>query len=281
MSSSSSSSPILHLTSSIQIHAPLDAVWSALTDTTTWAKWNRFVPAVTIREQPSPPSPLDDDDDRPTPTTTTTPAQETETTPPTTAQPSQTPTPPTASGGGGGGGTLQKGTRMTFHVNMHPSAASTAPQSFQSVDNHVGLVVTEVLPPSPASHPDSQGDGDGNGDGSPGPTATATPTATRRARITWANDTAFQGRVMAALLSAERVHELVEREVVDASSGSVRVVTEVTNWEVQEGYLAYVVKWVFGRRLEENFRCWVEDLKGFVEGQQQQGKMGLGGDGDA
>ncbi|RAH44173.1 SRPBCC domain-containing protein [Aspergillus brunneoviolaceus CBS 621.78] len=272
-----SSSPILHLTSSIQIHAPLDTVWSALTDTTTWAEWNRFVPAVTIREQPSPPSPLDDDD-HPTPTTTTTPAPETETSPPTIAQPSQTPTPPTAAAAGGGsGGTLQKGTRMTFHVNMHPAAASTAPQSFQNVDNHVGLVVTEVLPPSPASHPDSQGK---DGDGSPGSTSTATPTATRRARITWANDTAFQGRVMAALLSAERVHELVEREVVDASSGSVRVVTEVTNWEVQEGYLAYVVKWMFGRRLEENFRCWVEDLKGFVE-QQQQGKMGLGGDGDA
>ncbi|OJJ99431.1 hypothetical protein ASPACDRAFT_61206 [Aspergillus aculeatus ATCC 16872] len=265
-SSSSSSSPVLHLTSSIQIHAPLDAVWSALTDTTTWAKWNRFVPGVTIRAQP--PSPLDD---HTTPATTTTPAPETETTPPTTTQPSQTQTPPPPAAAGGGGGALQKGTRMTFHVNMHPSAASTAPQSFRSVDNHVGLVVTEFLPPSPASHPDSHGDGDG--DGSPRPTSTATatstatPTATRRARITWANDTAFQGRVMAALLSAERVHELVEREVVDASSGSVRVVTEVTNWEVQEGYLAYVVKWMFERRLEENFRCWVEDLKGFVEQQ--------------
>ncbi|PYI33732.1 hypothetical protein BP00DRAFT_338402 [Aspergillus indologenus CBS 114.80] len=212
MSSSAAAAPILHLTSSIQIHAPLDAVWSALTDTTTWPDWNRFVPAVTIREQPSP-SP---------------------TKPPAAAAPAAA--------------TLQTGTRMTFHVNMHPAAASTAPQSLRHVDNHVGLRVTESTPP-------------------------ATP-PTRRARITWANDTTFQGRVLAALLSAERVHELVEREVVDGSSGCTRVVTEVTNWEVQAGYLAYVVKWMYGSRLEENFRCWVEDLKGFVEGQQQQTEMG-------
>ncbi|PYH79719.1 hypothetical protein BO82DRAFT_433922 [Aspergillus uvarum CBS 121591] len=254
---SSSSDPILRLTSSIQIHAPLDAVWSALTDTTTWAEWNRFVPAVTIREQPQPPSPP-----RPSPT----PPPATATNPPTDSSQE----PPAAPAAAAAAATLQKGTRMTFHVNMHPAAASTAPQSFRNVDNHVGLVVTECFPPASPSSPSGLGEG---GDAGTTATATATATATpttRHARITWANDTTFQGRVMAALLSAERVHELVEREVVDDTTGRTRVVTEVTNWEVQDGYLAYVVKWMFGARLEENFRCWVQDLKGFVEGQQTQ-----------
>ncbi|RAH83790.1 hypothetical protein BO86DRAFT_34826 [Aspergillus japonicus CBS 114.51] len=268
MSSSSSSAPILHLTSSIQIHASLDAVWSALTDTTTWPEWNRFVPAVTIREQPAPSPRL------PNTTPTPTPA-------PATSPPTDSSQEPPAAAGAAAAATLQNGTRMTFHVNMHPAAAPTAPQSLRRVDNHVGLLVTECFPPASSS----PGEGE-RGDAGSTVTATATATATtstattapapapapatpptRRARITWANDTTFQGRVMAALLSAERVHELVEREVVDDSSANTRVVTEVTNWEVQDGYLAYVVKWMFGARLEENFRCWVEDLKGFVEGQ--------------
>ncbi|PYI13606.1 hypothetical protein BO99DRAFT_407369 [Aspergillus violaceofuscus CBS 115571] len=260
MSSSSSSAPILHLTSSIQIHAPLDAVWSALTDTTTWPEWNRFVPAVTIREQPSPSPRL--------PNTTPTPTPAPATSPPTDS--SQEP-PAAAGAAAAAAATLRNGTRMTFHVNMHPAAASTAPQSLRRVDNHVGLLVTECFPPA-SSSPGEGGDASTTATTSTDTVTTATATApvtppTRRARITWANDTTFQGRVMAALLSAERVHELVEREVVDDSSANTRVVTEVTNWEVQDGYLAYVVKWMFGARLEENFRCWVEDLKGFVEGQ--------------
>lgn len=58
------------------------------------------------------------------------------------------------------------------------------------------------------------------------------------------------------LLMAERVHEISE---VDG-------MTQVCNWEVQKGYLAYVVSWMYGQRLQDAFNGWVNELKGFVEG---------------
>ncbi|KAL4779374.1 hypothetical protein BJX76DRAFT_351835 [Aspergillus varians] len=47
-----SSAAVLRIQSSILIDAPLQDVWNALTDTSTYPKWNRFVPRVTVREQP-------------------------------------------------------------------------------------------------------------------------------------------------------------------------------------------------------------------------------------
>jgi hypothetical protein len=47
-----SSSAILGIQSSTLIDAPIQVVWSALTNTSTYPKWNRFVPRVTVREQP-------------------------------------------------------------------------------------------------------------------------------------------------------------------------------------------------------------------------------------
>ncbi|KAL4980596.1 hypothetical protein BDW66DRAFT_124355 [Aspergillus desertorum] len=47
-----SSSAILGIRSSTLINAPIQVVWDALTDTSTYPKWSRFVPLVTIREQP-------------------------------------------------------------------------------------------------------------------------------------------------------------------------------------------------------------------------------------
>ncbi|RAL12253.1 uncharacterized protein BO97DRAFT_405600 [Aspergillus homomorphus CBS 101889] len=240
----SSTDPILRITSSTTIHAPLDKVWTALTDTTTWMRWNRFVPDVTIREQPTTPTSDSTHDSANTNANTTS-------------------------------SILQKGTRLTFHVNMHPAASPSAPESLAKVDNHVGLVVSECVPPYAVGSSPEIGGGGENGEGdSTDPADSATPTqappATRKATITWANDTAFQGRVMATLHSAERVHELIEREVPDPEHGGTRTVTEVTNWEVQSGYLAYVVKWMFEGRLEENFGVWVDDLRGFVEGEMIQ-----------
>lgn len=58
------------------------------------------------------------------------------------------------------------------------------------------------------------------------------------------------------LLMAERVHEI----------GEVDGMTQVRNWEVQKGYLAYVVSWMYGQRLQDAFNGWVSELKGFVEG---------------
>ncbi|RDW86725.1 SRPBCC domain-containing protein [Aspergillus mulundensis] len=47
-----SSSAILGLKTSTLIDAPIQDVWNALTDTSTYPRWNRFVPRVTVREQP-------------------------------------------------------------------------------------------------------------------------------------------------------------------------------------------------------------------------------------
>ncbi|KAL4988302.1 hypothetical protein BDW68DRAFT_159445 [Aspergillus falconensis] len=47
-----SSSAVLGVQSSTLIDAPIQVVWNALTDTSTYSKWNRFVPRVTVREQP-------------------------------------------------------------------------------------------------------------------------------------------------------------------------------------------------------------------------------------
>ncbi|OJJ00110.1 hypothetical protein ASPVEDRAFT_51363 [Aspergillus versicolor CBS 583.65] len=46
------SSAVLRIQSSILIDAPIQDVWNALTDTSTYPKWNRFVPRVTVRKQP-------------------------------------------------------------------------------------------------------------------------------------------------------------------------------------------------------------------------------------
>ncbi|KAL4996385.1 hypothetical protein BDV10DRAFT_111856 [Aspergillus recurvatus] len=47
-----SSSAVLGIQSSTLIDAPIQVVWNTLTDTSTYPKWNRFVPRVTVREQP-------------------------------------------------------------------------------------------------------------------------------------------------------------------------------------------------------------------------------------
>lgn len=48
-----SSSAVFYIQSSTHIDAPIQDVWQALTDTSTWPRWNRFVPRVTVREQPT------------------------------------------------------------------------------------------------------------------------------------------------------------------------------------------------------------------------------------
>ncbi|GIK01323.1 hypothetical protein Aspvir_005357 [Aspergillus viridinutans] len=124
---------------------------------------------------------------------------------------------------------LQKGTRMTFHVHMNPS--STKPQKA----NDTQLAVIEIEPPNPS--------------------------AKKPGRIVWASDPNAKGGFPASLLTAERVHEIVEVEV-PGEDGQMRRGTEVRNWEAQVGYLVYVVWWMFGGRLKENFEIWVRDLKG-------------------
>jgi hypothetical protein len=198
-----SASAVLRIQSSIVIDGPIDQVWAALTDTSTWPSWNKFVPRVTIREQPE-----STEDDSPT---------------------------------------LNLGSRFTFHVNMYPESetpadAATAKQLGNVNLRDTYLKVIECEPPS-----------------------ASTPTQGRKARIVWASDGAADGLIMSSLLAAERVHELVEVQV-EGEEG--KVVTQVHNWELQVGYLAYVVRWMFEGRLKENFGIWESGLKGYVEGRR-------------
>lgn len=121
---------------------------------------------------------------------------------------------------------------MTFHVHMDPSSSKT-----QKADTQ--LMVTEFEPPNLS--------------------------AKKPGRIVWASDPNARGGIPASLLTAERVHEIVEVEV-PGEDGQMRRGTEVRNWEAQVGYLVYIVRWMFGGRLKQNFEIWVQDLKGYVEG---------------
>ncbi|KAL4897724.1 hypothetical protein BDV59DRAFT_168440 [Aspergillus ambiguus] len=134
------SDAVLHIHSATLIHASSQEVWEALIDTSTWPAWNSFVPQVTIREQPE--------------TDASTPATE----------------PPSP--------ILRQGTRMTFHVQMDPSAPGRA--------QDVPLTVVEFAAPDPATK-------------KPG-------------RIVWTGDAHASGTLPGFLLTAERVHEVEEVE---------------------------------------------------------------------
>lgn len=126
---------------------------------------------------------------------------------------------------------LQHGTKVTFHVRLNLNS---------TIEQDVHLVVTEFAPPDLTTS-----------------TATATDAGAmlKRGRIAWAADPSAAGTILPALLKAERVHELTE-----TADG-----TEVRNWEIQTGMVAYMVRWMYGARLREVFEDWVQDLKGFVE----------------
>lgn len=78
-------------------------------------------------------------------------------------------------------------------------------------------------------------------------------------RIAWAADFSASGTIPRMLLMAERVHEIAEVGVGEEKR------TEVRNWEVQTGYLAYVVRCMYGKFLQGVFEGWVKELKEFVE----------------
>lgn len=74
-------------------------------------------------------------------------------------------------------------------------------------------------------------------------------------RIAWGSDYTASGTLPRFLLQAERVHEIVP---VDGDRSEVR------NWENQNGYAAYAVRWMYGRRLQEVFERWVQDLREYT-----------------
>ncbi|KAJ5692521.1 hypothetical protein N7462_001944 [Penicillium macrosclerotiorum] len=123
---------------------------------------------------------------------------------------------------------LRRGTRMIFHVRMDPT--SPKPQAARDVF----LTVTEFTAPNPS---------------------TQTP-----GRIVWVIDGDVAGAMPQMLLNAEREHEVVDMEQ-DGQAG-----TMVRNWELQVGWMVYMIKWTMGAKLQANFELWVSDLKKYVEG---------------
>ncbi|EAW09463.1 uncharacterized protein ACLA_036680 [Aspergillus clavatus NRRL 1] len=133
---------------------------------------------------------------------------------------------------------LQQGTKMTFHVHMDPSSSG------RQKDTDIQLMVIAFEPPNAGAK-------------TPG-------------RIVWASDSAAKGGIPAMLLTAERVHEVEEVEV-SGNGGEVRRGTEVRNWEAQVGYLGYVVRWMYGAQLKQNFETWMRDLKGNAKDKDKAG----------
>ncbi|KAL4796950.1 hypothetical protein BDV19DRAFT_360131 [Aspergillus venezuelensis] len=201
------SSATLYITSTTRISAPLETVWSALTDTSTYPSWNHFIPRVTIRSQPNA-------------------------------------TPTSAS--------LRQGTKFTFHANMYPERHED-PQPHAKGLNDTFLEIIEYAPPPPESGSGSSMAGEG-GEGRKG----------RKGRIVWASDSSAGG-LISWFLTAERVHEV--EEVVGQNG---EVVVEVRNWESQVGVLAYVVRWLFEGRLNDNFGYWERGLKRYSEARTQE-----------
>lgn len=108
---------------------------------------------------------------------------------------------------------------------MDPTSTSQKPQP--ATDVH--LLIAECSPPDPES-------------GSVG-------------HIVWTSDFDAPGTMSPSLLTAERVHE-----IKDVEGG-----TEVRNWEAQVGWVVFMVRLMYGARLQANFELWVADLKRFVE----------------
>lgn len=134
----SESEAVVHLHSSTSIvgdaRLSSTAVWNALIDTSTWPRWNAFVPRVTIREQPSQQpatrdnSHDDDDDDDDDDDSGSNAGQNRQVLSP----------------------ILQLGTRMTFHVDMSAGVSSSKNKSPEDL-RETPLVVTVFEPPDPAT----------------------------------------------------------------------------------------------------------------------------------
>ncbi|OXV05200.1 hypothetical protein Egran_07032 [Elaphomyces granulatus] len=158
---------------------------------------------------------------------------------------------------------LQLGTRMTFHVDMDSSTPSYSAKKRNGSDDTgdqikrklrpTSFVVTVFEPPDPSSK-------------EPG-------------RIAWAADPTGPGGFPPWLHAAERVHEIYKAEEEEGAETeqdgrtpcerTARMTTKVRNWELQAGWLAYVVRWLFGQVLQRKFEIWVEDLKTFMEEQAE------------
>jgi hypothetical protein len=76
-------------------------------------------------------------------------------------------------------------------------------------------------------------------------------------RICWVFD---QPWVPGWMLYSERMHTI--RGLSEEDGGGV----EVKTWENFNGVAAYIVRWMYGKRLAEAYEEWVTDLKGYVEG---------------
>lgn len=141
---------------------------------------------------------------------------------------------------------LQLGTKFTFF------AAMTAKQE-NTKANPTRLIVSDISTPS---HVSSY---------IPSSVLTSSPTYTSDLssvyRVAWKVD---KVDLMSRGLNSERFHEIIVR-------GEERC--EVRTWEVMGGVLAYAVKWIYKKTLDQKFVEWCADLKGYGEKKWSEQKM--------
>ncbi|KAJ6031138.1 hypothetical protein N7540_001870 [Penicillium herquei] len=125
--------------------------------------------------------------------------------------------------------TLSPILQLGTKMTFHARMDPTSSKPQKSTDT--GLMVTEFSPPNAET-------------GAPG-------------RIVWAFDPDASTTFSPSLLIVEREHEV--RQVEGG--------TEVRNWEIMAGWLAYAVRWIHGKQLDVNFELWIVGLKKFLDGE--------------
>ena len=136
---------------------------------------------------------------------------------------------------GGDDGKLHVGTLFTFHVVMDEKK----PHS----ETPTQLLVTDISRPN---HPSNYLGEDHLKDDS------FTADLSSVYRISWKCEGGFASKG----LKTERYHEVISLGPSEC---------EVRTWENQAGILAYTVRWMYKKTLEQKFQLWCNDLKKYCE----------------
>lgn len=125
---------------------------------------------------------------------------------------------------------------MDFYVIMDAAKPEKTTQT--------GLMVTDIsTPQNPSDYVDTETrENDG----------TYTADLSSVYRVSWKAHGGFASKG----LRSERFHEIIVKGDNEC---------EVRTWEVMGGLLAYTVKWMFQKTLDEKFKLWCEDLKKYSE----------------
>ncbi|KAF7198032.1 hypothetical protein HII31_00746 [Pseudocercospora fuligena] len=131
---------------------------------------------------------------------------------------------------------LQTGSIFEFYVIMDAAKPSKTTTT--------GLMVTDISTPGQPTEYIDQDTREKDG--------SYTADLSKVYRVSWKTHGGFASRG----LRSERFHEIIARGENQC---------EVRTWEVMGGFLAYTVKWMFQKTLDDKFKLWCEDLKRYSE----------------